>query len=118
MKRVTIFTLLLALISTWIGILLMAFMARQIAPDIVRFYKGIGTIPPLPSRLFLFFMLSSLRYVLPAMASILLVSVEIFVRSERSRFVIQMVYTAVWFVFITLNFVALLLCCWQMLQPI
>lgn len=118
MKRWTIVTLLLALVSTWVSILALAFMARSIGPGILSFYKGIGAGPPLPSKPFLSFMLSPYVYALPAVASILFICLEVFGRSDRSSFVLQIVYTSGWLVFITLNFVALLFCCWQMLKPI
>ena len=118
MKRATTLTLLLSLISTWICVLVQAFIARQIAPDMISAYESSGfSLPPL-SQLFFYFLLSSFVYILPALTSLALILVEIIVKSERSRLIVQIAYTCLWLGFITINYIALFLPVWKMLQSI
>jgi hypothetical protein len=118
MKRTTIIPLLLVIVSTWASSLVLVVTARGIVPEIVTMHENIGAQLPRFSQFFVSFWFTSLVYVVPALASVVLVLVEIFVKSERSRLVIQIVYTAGWVVFLTLNFGVLLLLCWRMLEPI
>ena len=114
MKRVTILTSLLILGSTWIFILVQAFIARQIVHDMVSAYEFSGlSLPPL-SQPSIYFLLSSFVYILPALASKALILAEIIVKSERSRFIIQVVYTCLWLGFIIINHMALFLPIWKM----
>ncbi len=118
MKRVTILTLLLILVSTWICVLLQAFMVRQIAPDIVSAFESMGgSLPPL-SQPSIHFLLSSFVYILPALTSLILIFIEILIKSERSRLVIQITYTCMWLGFITINYTALFLLVWKMFLPV
>jgi len=114
MKRVTILTLLLILVSTWICVLVQAFIARQIIPDMVSAFECSGfSLPPL-SQPSIYFLLSSFVYILPALTSLALILVEIIVKSERSRFIIQIVYTCLWLGFIIIIHLALFLPIWRM----
>lgn len=118
MKRATILTLLLTLVSTWICVLVQAFIARQIAPDMISAFESMGGhLPPL-SQPSISFLLSSLVYILPALTSVFLILAEIIVKSERSRLIVQITYTCLWLGFVTINYMALFLPVWKMLQPI
>ena len=118
MRRVTIKALLLVFVSTWICVLVQALIARQIAPDVASAFESMGGhLPPL-SQLFFYFLLSSFVYILPALTSLALILVEIIVKSERSRLIIQIAYTCLWLGFITINYLALFLPVWKMLLPI
>jgi hypothetical protein len=72
-----------------------------------------GRLPPL-TQLFVPFWLTGYAYGVPAVGSVLLILVEIFAPSERFRFVVQIVYSTVWLLFVTAGFVALMLPCWKM----
>ena len=86
-----------------------AFIARQILPDITSAYECSGfSLPPL-SQPSIYFLLSSFVYILPALTSLALILVEIIVKSERSRLIIQIVYTCLWLGFIIINHMALFL---------
>jgi len=114
MKRVTTLTLLLILVLTWICVLLQAFIARQIAPDMISAFKSSGfSLPPL-SQISIYFLLSSFVYILPALTSSVFVLIVIIVKSERSRLVDQIAYACLWFGFITINYIALFLPIWKM----
>ena len=116
MKRLTIKTLLLILVSTWICLIFQVFIARQVAPDLNSSFECLGGDPPLFSEPFISFLLSSFVYVLPALTSLVLILVEINVKSESYRLVIQIVYTCLWLVFITINYFALFLPLWKLLN--
>lgn len=93
-------------------------MTRQIVPDMISAYESSGfNLPPL-SQVIFSFLLSSFVYILPVLTSIVLVMVEIIVKSERSRLIVQITYTCLWLGFITINYIALFLPVWKMLQPI
>ena len=109
MKRVTILSLLLILISTWICVLFQALIARQIAPYLISSFNSMAASLPLLSDLFIYFLLSSFVYILPVLTSLILILIEIIVKSERSRLVIQIAYTCMWLGFITINYIALFL---------
>ena len=114
MKRTTTLTLLLVLVSTWICVLVQVFIARQIAPDMASAFESMGgNLPPL-SQPSIYFLLSSFVYILPALTSLALILVEIIVKSERSRLVVQIAYTCLWLGFITINYIALFLPVWKM----
>ena len=118
MKRLTVKTFLLILVSTWICVLLQAFMTRQIAPDMISAFESMGSSLPTLSKPFIYFLLSSFVYILPALTSLVLILVEISVKSERSRLVVQVVYTCIWLGFITINYIALFLPVWKWFTPI
>ena len=118
MKRLTVKTFLLILVSTWICVLLQAFMARQIAPDMISAFESMGSSLPALSKPSIYFLLSSFVYFLPALTFLILIIVVISVKSERSRLVVQVVYTCIWLGFITINYIALFLPVWKWFTPI
>jgi hypothetical protein len=109
MKRTTGITLVLVLFTTWVSTLALVVPARAIMPFTIDYFESFASSIPPPTLLFMPFWLSTHVYWVPALASILLILLEIFVRSERSRLVVHVVYTSVWLLFVTLNFVVLLL---------
>ena len=114
MKRPTTITLLLVLLSTWVCVLVQVFIARHTAPDMASAFESLGAnLPPL-SQPSIYFLLSSFVYILPALTSLVLILVEIIVKSERSRLILQVTYTCLWLVFVTINYIALFLPVWKM----
>jgi len=116
MKRLTIKTLLLILVSTWFCLILQVFITRRIAPDMISAFECLGGDLPLLSQPSISFLLSPLVYILPTLASIAIILVEIIVKSERSRLVVQIIYTCLWLGFITINCFALFLPLWRLLN--
>ncbi len=116
MRRLTILTLILVVIATWIStFFLLVNHLPQGALELEPIFKSFGSALPRLSKPYLSYLLSPAAYLLPVLMSLMLALIEIFVKSERTRFTIQIVYTASWLVFVSLNSFAISSPCFCML---